>query len=108
MDKVLEKHSLGRYTSADFEPYVGKVFAFRRNDGERVELELLQVSPGCARAGSFRQPFSLLFSLRDKQDLGSGLLRLEHEDFEASDWFVNRVSLLGGDPSIAYCEAVFT
>jgi hypothetical protein len=105
--RVLAK--LADYTIEMFQPLIGQTFCFVRQDGVRVELELLEVRSTKVRATrQGRQGFSLLFSLRGTGELDGGLLRLDREGFDPEAWFVNRVAVLGGDPDVAYCEAVFS
>lgn len=103
-----EKTGIAAVTAESFQPFVGKLLRFQRADGAAVELELLEVTTSSRKAGLQRQPFSLLFALKGENPLGQGLLTLHHDDFAADPWFITRVSVLGGDPAIAYCEAVFT
>jgi|SRR5262245_41052000 len=74
------------------------------------ELELIEVARrGRATADGppLREPFSLLFSLRSRTRLGSGLFRLVHETFEPDDVFLSRVVVPDRDPRAVYYEAVF-
>jgi hypothetical protein len=109
------KFQMQNYTAGMFLPYVGQAFEFERPAdargivGERVQLELLEVrKPNSgARPEGFREMFALLFALRSPEPLGPGLHRIAHDDFEPSDWFLTRVLVPGGDPSVAYYESVF-
>ncbi len=102
------------YTRALFEPQVGRVFEFDRPGSEpaasdRVRLELLEVSgsPAAPATGEFRAPFTLLFALRSGAELGTGLHRLAHQDFEPCEWFLNRVLVPDRDMRQSYYQAVF-
>jgi hypothetical protein len=105
---------MSQYTGDTFEPYVGQVFAFEPptdahgNRRESVRLELVEILRSRPRGvPGLRDPFTLLFVLRSAEPLGRGLHRLAHEDFEACDWFVNRVMVPGRDARAAYYQAVF-
>ena len=100
------KFEISNYTAETFEPYVGQVLTF---DPGGVQLELLKISrrnPGQLPDG-FREPFALLFTLRSAEQLGKGLYRIVHDDFEPSEWLLTRVMAPGRDPRLAYYEAVF-
>ena len=100
------KFEIANYTADTFSPYVGQVFTF---DPGNVQLELLQISrrsAGQVPAG-FREPFALLFALRSAEQLGRGLHRIAHDDFEPADWLITRVLAPERDPRGAYYEAVF-
>lgn len=90
-----------------FAPFVGKILHFEAGTGEQVRFKLLEVNAK-PQGGRARAPFSLLLSLLDRSLPPQGLLTLRQEGFAPDGWFINRISLLGGDPNIAYCEAVFT
>jgi hypothetical protein len=102
------------YTRAVFDPLVGRVFEFDRpgpRDAtpDRVQLELLEVS-GPKRGSTtpgFREPFTLLFTLRSAEELGAGLHRIAQDDFEPCEWFLNRVFVPGRDARCSYYQAVF-
>lgn len=103
------------YTPDLFERHVGQVFEFDKPEAgtpaqDRARLELLEVS-GPKSSGSpglgFREPFTLLFALQSAEDLGEGLHRIAHDDFEPCDWFLNRVFVPGRDLRFAYYQAVF-
>ena len=89
-----------------FQPLIGTVLLFADQRGQDVELELLEVRQR-PRRGHSRDPFSLLFALKRGEIPPGDLLRPKGEGFAPEYWFVNRVSVLGGDPGVAYCEAVF-
>lgn len=103
--------SMERYTSDVFAPLVGQVFCFYRSADTRepaVRLELLEVQASAHRADvEERQPFSLLFALRDGEPTVESTLHLRHDSFEPCAWFVNRVAVPGRDSKTPYYEAVF-
>ncbi|MDX2149953.1 MAG: hypothetical protein SFV54_04410 [Bryobacteraceae bacterium] len=99
--------TIGEYRAEHFEPLKGEVFEFVGGSGERLRMELLEVRRGPGRT-QWREPFSLLFALQSEWGKSSGTLTLRRDGFEDTGWFVSRVSVLGGDPGIRYCEAVFT
>jgi hypothetical protein len=45
--------------------------------------------------------------LRSGSELGAGLHRLAHHDFEPCDWFLNRVFVPDRDARQSYYQAVF-
>jgi hypothetical protein len=100
------KFEIANYTADTFLPYVGQVLRFVPGD---VQLELLEVKrhSSSGRPAGFRDPFALLFALRSAEQLGRGLHRIAHDDFEPADWFLTRVLAPGRDPRLAYYEAVF-
>lgn len=104
------------FTADTFRTRVGEVFVFARpaeqqgmSEG-RVSLKLVEVTAHAASKGTEirRQPFSLLFTLEASPPLGQGLHRLLHNDFEAEEWMLGRVQIVGRDPGVAYYEAVFS
>ena len=104
------KFEIANYTADTWLPYVGQVFTFESTDAARpVQLELLEVKrhSSSGRPAGFREPFALLFALRSAEQLGKGLYRIAHDDFEPADWFLTRVLAPGRDPRLAYYEAVF-
>ena len=100
------KFEIANYTADTFLPYVGQALTFDPGD---VQLELLEVKRqnSSGRPAGFREPFALLFALRSAEQLGKGLYRIAHDDFEPADWFLTRVLAPGRDPRLAYYEAVF-
>ena len=111
MTRLSAKTKMDDYSRVLFEQHLGQIFEFDplRNARDRVRLELIEVSgPSVGEAiVGFREPFTLLFVLRSSEDLAMGLHRLVHQDFEACDWFLNRVVVPDGDPRQAYYQAVF-
>lgn len=100
------KFEIANYTADTFLPYVGQVLTFVPGD---VRLELIEVKrhSSSGRPAGFREPFALLFALRSADQLGRGLHRIAHDDFEPADWFLTRVLAPERDPRGAYYEAVF-
>lgn len=102
---------MDQYTSDVFTSLVGQVFSFHRSvdaSDPAIHLELVEVDAGAPRAGAaIRQPFSLLFALRDGEATAQSMLYLRHDDFEPCSWFVTRVSIPGRDARTPYYEAVF-
>jgi hypothetical protein len=111
MTRLSLKTKMDDYSRVLFEQHLGQIFEFDplRNARDRAQLELLEVSgPSGGKAiVGFREPFTLLFALRSSEDLAMGLHRLVHQDFEACDWFLNRVVVPDRDPQQAYYQAVF-
>ena len=118
IETTVSKPRMQDYTAELFEPLVGRVFVFRRPEGqapESVALELLRVTAGPAMpAAAARNPqlrsrsFSLMFALQPGMEpLGKGLHVLCYDDFEPCEWFLTRVVVPTGDPRVAYYEAVF-
>ena len=109
---VLEmKFEMEKYMADTFAPYVGQVFSFESADAARksVQLELVEVKrhKSGARPQGFREPFALLFTAQSPESFASASLRILHDDFAPSEWFVSRVLVPGADPRVAYYEAVF-
>jgi len=111
------KPTLSEFTAESFQPYIGATFVFHRAmpDGspasDSAELELLEVSnpPGGSRNRDprWRQPFSLLFVLRQGSLSTNGLCRMLHGAFEPSDLLLSRVEVRDRPASQQYYEAVF-
>jgi hypothetical protein len=105
------KISMEEYTGDAFASRVGQVFAFHRTadaNDPPIHLELVDVqsSRHQTMAGG-RQPFSLLFVLRDGDATQESTLHLRHDEFERCAWFVNRVTAPERDRKTPYYEAVF-
>ena len=105
------KFEMEKYTADTFAPYVGQAFRFESADVARkpVQLELLEVKRPKygARPQDLREPFSLMFTAASPESFTSAVLRILHDDFASSEWFVSRVFVPGADPRAAYYEAVF-
>jgi hypothetical protein len=105
---------LAQFTARLFVGRVGEVFRLAPSDDARgtaggpFELELIEVRRAGGGGGeAAREPFALLFALRNRTPLGPGLHRLVHEAFEPDDLFLSRVFVPGRDPRAVYYEAVF-
>jgi hypothetical protein len=98
--------ALGEICAEHFDALVGQDLAFANAAGVPITLRLDDLKRKPAR-GQGRVPFSLLFTLPEGRVLPDGLLVPQFGSFTAEGWFINRVTLLGGEPGVAYCEAVF-
>jgi hypothetical protein len=100
-------------SAAHFQPYQGGLFRFQPpDDGEPVEMELLEVSTPRKPAREVdryrREPFSLLFRGAPGRTVAPVLHTLIHDAFEPCLIFVSRVvPPVDRDPKEAYYEAVF-
>jgi len=58
-----EPEDLGALSADQFSPHVGSIFRLPVDDGEDLDLELVDVAarPGDTVEGAQRQPFSILF-----------------------------------------------
>jgi hypothetical protein len=100
-----------------FRPLVGRTLAFLRPapspDGQRarVEMELIQVRVSASgNRDAKRQPFSLLFTLRQESPLDDRLLhQLAEPGFEECELLLSRVSVpdLDRHDGTMFYEAVF-
>jgi hypothetical protein len=108
--------SIGEFSAATFRPLVGQEIPFLRPAGpgvqaETVPLTLLQITEGdAANREGFRDPFSLLFTLRDSAPLDDlNLHVLHHPDFEPCEILITRVYVPGLDKrdGTMFYEAVF-
>ena len=97
-----------------FEPLVGQLLSFVRSDTPEaapVELKLLEVKKGRKSPMFEREPFSLLFSLKDAPPLEGHLHGLVHPQFESGGLLVSRVfapKYERLDPDAMFYEIVFT
>jgi hypothetical protein len=127
MSESQVKHHIDDYTAELFRAYIGQRFIFRLPEsavaacGPMLDLVLVEVneneriSKSAARRQSksgrpVRVPFSILFRGDRENRLSSGLLPLQHEDFEEFPVFLSRILLLPGDSEEEdkpHYEAVF-
>ena len=118
MGNVAEEQLVGLadVTASLFEPYLGQTMVFERlvdADGtvsEPAHMTLLEVRRGIKSPAMRREPFSLLFAMKDQSPLGSGLHRLVHLGCEPADLLVSRVNVpkyQAIDPTRMYYEVVF-
>lgn len=117
MEKVAEQNvALGDFTADLFMPLIGQKLIFERpadaevSTTEPARLELLEVKPGKKSPALRREPFSLLFVLKDQEQLGNGLHRLRQPGFEAAELLISRVTAPkyeAQDPAGMFYEAVF-
>ena len=127
MNESQVKHHIDDYTAGLFRGYIGQRFIFRLPEsavavcGPILDLVLIEVnederiSKSAARrqsksGRSIRVPFSILFRGEHQNRLSSGLLPLQHEDFEEFPVFLSRIQLLPGDSDEEdkpHYEAVF-
>jgi hypothetical protein len=98
--------TLGDLCPEHFDALVGQDLTFANEAGQAVTLRLEELHRKPAR-GRSRPPFSLLLILPEGQVLPDGLLIPQFAGFAAEGWFISRVTLLGGEPGVSYCEAVF-
>jgi hypothetical protein len=99
-----------------FDPLVGTTLVFERPCGSEpagqgpARMKLLEVHRGAKPLPALRQPFSLLFVVKDQPPLGTGLHRLVYPGFEPADLFISRVmapEYQAIDPLGMYYQAVF-
>jgi Domain of unknown function (DUF6916) len=107
---------LADFTADLFAPFTGQTLVFERPSApdapaaEPARMLLLEVKRGSPIPGFRRQPFSLLFVMKDQAPLGAGLHRLIHPGIEPSELLVSRVTVpkyQAQDPKGMYYEAVF-
>lgn len=107
---------LADLTADLFTPLVGQTIVFERppepdaSATEPARMKLLDVSRSAKSPAVRREPFSLLFVMKDQRPLGMGLHRLLHPSFEPADLLVSRVTAPkyeAIDPAGMYYEAVF-
>src|SRR5215470_7950613 len=90
MENIAEKGKVGLadFTADMFEPLVGQTLIFERPDSsdtptlEPVRMKLLEVKRNPKSPAVRREPFSLLFVMKDQPPLGKGLHGLAHPYFE--------------------------
>ena len=127
MSDLLLKHHIDAYTAQLFRRYVGQRFRFHVPEGAaavcgpELDLTLIEVtedervSKSAARRAAtsgkaIRTPFSIMFRAGGENRLSSGMLRMEHEDFEEFPVFLSRIHVLPGDSEEddkPHYEAVF-
>jgi hypothetical protein len=103
-------------TADTFEPLVGEEFVFGRPanpDGGfagLVRMKLASLTRLPLHDLTDRQPFSIIFVLKDQPPLTMGLHRLLHPELEPFDMFLSRVMaprLQKADPAGMFYEAIF-
>jgi hypothetical protein len=103
-------------TADVLEPRVGEEFVFARPanpDGSPagvVRMRLLELKRLPPHDLTEREPFSMIFVVKDQASLGMGLHRLLHPELEPFDMFLSRVSVprfQKADPAGMFYEAVF-
>ena len=100
---------ISELTAEALAPYTGQTFVFEGPGGQAC-MELVEVRRLRRHVGTFRDPFSLLFVMRDQKPLGLGLPRLIHCDFAPMDVFLQRVTVPErerADAAAMFYEAVF-
>jgi hypothetical protein len=111
-----ERFEMPQFTADIFAAYVGQILEFERPEAREdkppipARMQLVEVTRHRMQAGMTREPFSLLFVMRDQPPLSRGLHRLHHDDFEACDLYLERViapKYQQSDPMGMYYEAVF-
>jgi hypothetical protein len=118
MEHVTEERQVGLadYTADHFLPLVGETLVFERpNDGtapvtEPARMKVLEVKRGPQSPAVRREPFSVLFVMKDQPELGAGLHRLIQAGLEPADLLITRVTVpkyQAIDPAGMYYEVVF-
>ena len=109
---TLVQAPLKDFTAEMFEPLVGETLEFvPEGPGERARLKLLEVKRGQKAPMSEKDPFSLLFSLKDQPPLSPCLYGLSHPNFVPDGLLISRVKVPKHervDPEAAFYEAVFS
>ena len=96
-------------TADVFEARVGEEFVFEGAAGA-VRMKLVSLTRFPRHELTDREPFSIIFVLKDQTPLGGGLHRLVHPELEPFDMFLTRVMaprLQRDDPAGMFYEAVF-
>lgn len=110
------KIGLADFAADRFEALVGQTIVFERpaDSGtsamEAASMRLLEVKRGAKSPAVRREPFSVLFAMKDQPPLGPGLHRLAHPDFEPAELLITRVmapKYEALDPTGMYYEVVF-
>ena len=97
-----------------FEPLVGGTLEFRadgRPELPPAHLQLVEVRRNAKSSLFNREPFSLLFSMKDQPPLAACLYALKHAQFEPAGLLISRVRIPKYeriDPEGQYYEAIFT
>jgi len=100
----------------EFEPRVGEEFVFARpanpsgSTAGVVRMRLASIARLPRHDLTDREPFSVIFVLKDQDPLGMGLHRLLHPELEPFEMFLSRVMvprLQRADPAGMFYEAVF-
>jgi hypothetical protein len=105
---------LEEFRAEMFQPLVGESLSLTPvgvDGSSDVQLKLLEVKIGRKSPLFTREPFSLLFALKDQPPLGNCLYGLQHPQFEPAGFLVSRVvapKYERIDPDAMYYEAVFT
>lgn len=88
----------------DFTDKVGATFRLRTDDGEAIDVELIEA----AKTGKQvleRQPFSIVFRIPDGVVEHQRIYRVEHDELGEIDLFLVPI---GPGKEGMQCEAVFT
>ena len=103
-------------TADEFEPRVGEEFVFARPatpDGSSagvVRMKLASLTRLQRHDLTDREPFSIIFELKNQAPLSMGLHRLLHPQLEPYDMFLSRVTvprLQKAEPAGMFYEAIF-
>jgi hypothetical protein len=117
------KQNLKDVTAESFRPYAGRDMVFSRpaigtgiiSPTVKMKLAEVTVHESAIRIESrnpakyakrSREPFSLVFELKEDAPLDEGLHRLMHPDFTGDELFLSQVTQLRPDGTLLY-EAVF-
>lgn len=105
---------LEAFSAEMFEPLVGQTLAFQADGHPELppaHMQLLEVKRGRKSPLFAREPFSLLFSLKDQPPLAECLYGLDNPQFEPAGLLISRVRVPKyerSDPEGQYYEAVFS
>jgi len=97
-------------TADAFEARLEEEFVFGRPEGGEARLKLISLRRLPRHELTDREPFSMIFVMKDQEPLGPGLHRLLHPDLESFDMFISRVTvprLQKADPAGMFYEAIF-
>src|SRR6266700_5106652 len=113
MEDATAPHTLREMTAEMFQPLVGHDVSFQRPAAHLETVGLTLINVRVSRHSSIpgmRQPFALLFRLRDAPPLDDRRTHtLFHPDFERCELLLTRVTVPGLDihDGAMYYEAVF-
>lgn len=99
------------FNAGEFLPHVGEIFLWRSPPAPDARMRLLEVERFRGQPGLARDPFSLLFVMHDQPPLGGGLRTLVHDNFEACELLLSRVTvprLERQDPGGMFYQVVFS
>jgi hypothetical protein len=92
------------FTAETFSPRIGERFHVTLENGQKLDLELVEVTASSARGAGLRPPFSILFTGALEPLLPQKTYSFQHEELGSFDLFIVPI---GQDEAGTQYEAVF-